>query len=463
MRTMTRRVGVAIGLVAVMALPACGGGEGEGGGDQNAITVWTTDTLPDRVAATEAIIARFTQQTGIRVERVGVDEDQFNQLLTSAAAAGELPDVIGSIPLSSVNTLATNDLTNAEANQAVVDALGPGTWNQRALELTREGDRQLSVPSEAWSQLVYYRRDLFEAAGLPAPNTYDAILAAAQALDSEQVAGFVGATAPGDAFTQQTFEHVALANGCEMVDDAGEITIDSPQCVAAFDFYRRLITEYSVPGAQDVDTVRASYFAGQAAMAIWSTFLLDELAGLRNDAMPSCPECTGDPRFLAANTGIVAALQGPDGARPAQFGEVISWAITSEAAVEPSQQFVRFMMSDGYVDWLAFAPEGKFPARTGSSPGATDFVERWNTLPVGVDSKAPLDEIYPPDVLDALQAGPEEFSRWGFPQGQGDLIGASLGELPVPAAVAAVTSGTDAQGAARQAADALRAIQDTLR
>jgi multiple sugar transport system substrate-binding protein len=34
----------------------------------------------------------------------------------------------------------------------------------------------------------------------------------------------------------------------------------------------------------------------------------------------------------------------------------------------------------------------------------------------------------------------------------------------VPAAVAAVTSGgTDAQGAARQAADALRAIQDSLR
>ena len=26
-------------------------------------------------------------------------------------------------------------------------------------QLTREGDRQLSVPSEAWSQLLYYRRE----------------------------------------------------------------------------------------------------------------------------------------------------------------------------------------------------------------------------------------------------------------------------------------------------------------
>lgn len=464
MRTVTRRVGIAVGLVVAMAVSACGGGGGEGEGDANAITVWTTDTLPDRVAATQAIIDRFTQQTGIRVELVGVEEDQFNQTLTASAAAGDLPDVIGSIPLSSVNTLATNDLTNSDANRAVIDALGAGTWNQPALELTRDGDRQLSVPSEAWSQLLYYRRDLFDAAGLPAPTTYDAILNAARTLHSPQRAGFVGATAPGDAFTQQTFEHVALANGCEMVDNAGEITIDSPQCVAAFDFYRQLITDYSVQGAQDVDSVRSNYFAGGAAMAVWSTFLLDELAGLRDDAMPSCPECTADPRFLSSNTGIVAGLQGPDGTRPAQFGEVISWAITAEATVEPSQRFVQYMMSDGYVDWLAFAPEGKYPARTGSSPGATDFVDRWESLPIGVNRKAPMTEIYPQDVLDALQTGPDEFSRWGFPQGQGELIGASLGELPVPAAVAALTSGgTDAQGAARQAADALRAIQDTLR
>ncbi|TWF78151.1 multiple sugar transport system substrate-binding protein [Pseudonocardia hierapolitana] len=464
MRTVTRRVGIAVGLVAVMAVSACGGGGGEDGGDANAITVWTADTLPDRVAATQAIIDRFTQQTGIRVDLVGVEEDQFNQTLTAAAAAGDLPDVIGSIPLSSVRTLATNDLVNSEATAAVVEALGPETWNQTALQLTREGEEQLSVPTEAWSQLLYYRRDLFEAAGLQAPNTYDAILNAARTLHTPQVAGFVGATAPGDAFTQQTFEHIALANGCQMVDEAGEITIDSPQCVAAFEFYRQLISDYSVPGTQDVDTVRAAYFAGQSAMAIWSTFLLDELAGLRNDAKPSCPECVADPTFLARNTAIVTGLQGPDGTEPAQFGEVISWAITSDASAEPAQRFVQFMLSDGYVDWLAFAPEGKFPARTGSSPGATDFVDTWETLPVGVDTEGPLQQFYPQDVLDALATGPEDFTRWGITQGQGDLIGASLGELPVPAAVAAVTSGgTDAQGAAKQAADALRAIQDSLR
>ncbi|MCY7343448.1 MAG: extracellular solute-binding protein [Pseudonocardia sp.] len=452
---------VATGLAAALALSACASG---GGGDPSVITVWTGDTLPDRMAATQAIIDRFTARTGVRVELVGIDEDQFNQALTSAAAAGDLPDVIGTQPLASVRTLATNDLVDTEATAAVIEALGADTFDQRALELTRDGDAQLAIPSDAWSQLLYYRRDLFDAAGLPAPATYDGILAAARTLDSEAVAGFVGATAPGDAFTQQTFEHLALANGCQLVDDSGEITITSPECVGAFGFYRDLINGYSVPGAQDVDSVRATYFAGQAAMAIWSTYLLDELAGLRNDALPSCPECAADPTFLAKNTGIVTELRGPDGTGTAQFGEVTSWAIPVESSVDAAKQFVQFMMSDGYVEWLAIAPEGRFPARAGSAPSGTDYVDAWETLPVGVDTEAPLRDIYPPEVLEALSTGPEAFSRWGITQGQGDLIGASLGELPVPAAVSAVTSGgLEPAAAAEQAATALRAIQDSLR
>ncbi len=455
-------------LVAMMALAACGGGDDSGGGDggggeDNSIVVWTGDTIPVRVEQTQAIIDNFTADTGIEVELVGVEEDQFNQLLTSAAAAGELPDVIGSQPLAGIRTLSANGLLNTDAAAAVVEALGADTFSEKSLELTRDGDTQLAVPTDAWSQVLYYRTDLFEAAGLQAPETYDDILAAAQALDTPEVAGFLGATTPGDGFTQQTFEHLALANGCEMVDNEGEITIDSPECVASFEFYNDLITQYSVEGTQDVDTVRAGYFAGQAAMAIWSTFLLDELAGLRNDALPSCPQCVADPTFLATNTGLVATLQGPDGEEPAQFGEVSAWAITAEANAEPSQQFVEYMLSDGYVDWVAIAPEGKFPVRLGTEDSPTEYVDAWEDLPVGVDSKAPLSQFYPPEVIDILTSGADNLKRWGITQGQGDLIGASLGELPVPAAIGAMTSGQlTPQAAAEQAQQALQSIADTL-
>lgn len=468
MATLTRSLPAGVAILALLALAACGSdeptaGEENGDGDTDGpIVVWTGDTIPDRVTATRQITNAFTDETGIEVELVGVDEDQFNQLLTSAAAAGELPDVVGSQPLAAIRTLSANDLLNTDAAAAIIEELGADTFSEAALELTREGETQLAVPTDAWSQLLYYRSDLFDAAGLDAPETYDDIMAAAEALDSPDVAGFVGATTPGDAFTQQTFEHLALANGCDLVEESGEIAIASDQCVAAFEFYGELIGSYSVAGTQDVDTVRASYFAGQAAMAIWSTFLLDELAGLRNDALPSCPECTEDPAFLAQNTGVVAALAGPDG-EPAQFGEVSSWAITATAAAEPSQQFVEYMLTEGYVDWIAIAPEGKFPVRAGTADSPTEYVDAWQGLNVGVDTEAPLSDFYPQEVIDVLASGADSFSRWGITQGQGDLIGASLGELPVPQAIGALTSGgTDAQGAAEQAAEALQTIQDSL-
>jgi len=404
----------------------------------------------------------LTEESGVEVELVSVAEDQFSQLITSAAAAGDLPDVIGGISLPQVRTLSSNELVDPEAVGAVIDELDSATFSERALELVSDGDDLLAVPSESWTQMLFYRTDLFEAAGLDAPDSYDAILEAARTLDSPDLAGFVGATAPGDAFTEQTFEQIGLGNGCELVSEDGEVELDSGPCVDAFAFYGELTSDYSVPGAQDVDTTRATYFAGDAAMFIWSSFVLDELAGLREDAKPSCPECAADPAFLAANTGVVTSIAGPDSDTPAQFGEITSWTITAGGNTEDAQSFIEYMMSDGYEDWIAIAPEGKVPVRTGTPEEPTVFSDAWATLPAGVDTKAPLSDFYTPDVLEAVAAGPEDLARWGITQGQGDLLGALQGELPVATAVSEVSQGTDPATAAEQAAEAVRSIAESL-
>jgi multiple sugar transport system substrate-binding protein len=87
------------------------------------------------------------------------------------------------------------------------------------------------VPSDGWAQLLLYRKDWFDQAGLSAPKTYDDIEKAAAKMKTGDHSGITLATAPGDSFTQQTFEHLALANGCQLVDAAGAITLTSPNCV----------------------------------------------------------------------------------------------------------------------------------------------------------------------------------------------------------------------------------------
>ena len=451
----SRWTAAAAALLLAATAAGCTGDDGGGEGDAT-LTVWSLENLTDRVQATQKIVDGFTAATGIPVKLVATDENQFSSLITNAAAAGTLPDVVGALPLAAVAQMHTNELVDTAAAKAVVDQLGAGGFSPRALELTSQDGIQLAVPSDAWAQLLLYRKDLFQAAGLPAPDTYDAIRAAAQRLNSADVAGITLATVGNDAFTQQTFENLALGNDCQLVDAAQTVQLASPACVTTFQLYSDLVKNWSVPGAQDVDTTRATYFSGKAAMVVWSSFLLDELAGLRNDALPTCEQCGGDPQWLAKNTGVVTAVAGPGG-QPSQFGEITSWAITKDSPrSDAAKRFVAYMMNEGYSDWLAIAPEGKIPVRSG--------VADWGKLPAGVDSKKPLAEIYPADVLSALAKSPDTFQRWGFPQKQGALVGATLGELPVPKAINGLTSGElDPAGAAKRAAEDVETIQKSLK
>jgi multiple sugar transport system substrate-binding protein len=288
------------------------------------------------------------------------------------------------------------------------------------------------------------------------------IVDAAKALHAEGRAGIVAATGPADSFTQQTFEYLALANGCQVVDEAGTVLLTSPECVDTFRAYTDMITNGSVPGIQDADTTRAAYFAGQAAMIIWSSFLLDELAALRDDAMPVCDECEADPLFLADNSGVVTALSGASG-EPSQFGELVTFAIGADADQESARTFVEWMMSEGYVDWLALAPEGKVPTRLGTAEEPTAFADAWKALETGVDRRAALSDLYPPEVLDALATSAETMDRWGFRQGQGDIVGPLLVELPIPGALAeALDVGLTPEDAAAQAQADVEDIIDSM-
>src|SRR5690606_27402177 len=429
---------------------AGGGGEGGGGGP---ITFWTTENLDDRVVVQREIISNFTEATGIEVELNAVAEDDLPNLMIANAASGDLPDVVFH-GLEFAAGWAQEGLIDPDAATEVVEELGRDTFSAAALELATVDDQIVSVPGDGWGQLLVYRADLFEEAGLEPPDTYDRILAAAEALHDPQnnMSGITLATDPADVFTQQTFEALALANGCHMADDNREPALNSPECAEAIAFYATLVNDYSPGGAQTVDTTRATSFAGQAAMIVWSPFILDEMAGLRDDALPTCPECEEDPGFLAQNSGLVGAISGPSG-EPAQYGQVSYFGIGANADVPAAQEFVRYLLSDGYVDWLSMAPEGKFPMRAGTPDDPEAFVTQWQDLDAGVDRKAPLSEHYGQEVIDRLQEGVNNFERWGFGQGAGEQVTRLYETLVVPQTLNEVLQGgVDPQQAAEQLA-----------
>jgi multiple sugar transport system substrate-binding protein len=452
-----------VALLGVMILIAVGCGSGDGKqGNGTSLIFWTAEDNPDRVKATQAIVDRFQQQTNIKVKLVAISEDQLTSQVASASAAGTLPDVLAAASLGFVHSLAADRIIDPDAAAAVINTLGPETFSRRGLSLVEVNGKPVAVPSDSWTQLLVYRKDLFDQAGLTPPTTFAAIRTAAAKLTGGGVAGIVAATKAGDSFTQQTFEYLAVANNCQLVDRAGTITLASKPCVDTFSFYVDLIRTASVQGGQDATSTRAAYLAGKAAMIIWSSFLLDELAGLSSDARPTCPQCHRDPSFLADHSGIVTAITGPHGTQPSQFGEVTSFAITKDASKDAAK-LVEFMMNDGYLDWLALAPEGKVPVRTGTTDQPTKYTDAWTHLKTGVERSKPLSELYPAGVLKELATSPDTMNRWGFPQDQGRLVGAQLATLPIPKALAGALNGSlSTAAAAKQAQADLETIAQTI-
>lgn len=423
------------------------------------ITVWSTEDQPSRLEATQAIGDAWTAKSGIPVEIVPIAEDQFSSLVAASLAANTLPDVLF-LGVEFADTFAQEGVLNTQAATDVINALGADTFS--ALDLVADGSGgYFAVPSDGWGQLIVYRKDLFEAAGLAAPTTFATIEAAAAALNdpANNRYGIVAATDPSSTFTQQTYEAFALANGVKLTDAEGNVTLNTPEAVEALAFYTNLVSQYGPPGVVDVDNSRSTYFAGQAGMLVWSPFILDELAGLRDDVIPNCDECADDTAYLAKNSGLVPAFAGKEGMTPVQYGQVSLFGISTSADPEASD-LVTYMMSDGYLDWLAIAAEGKFPMRAGSTPGATDYIDGWRNLNIGVDRKAPISDFYGDDVIDALVNGATNFGRWGFTEGQGELVGGLYSELVFPTLIADIINGSlTAEEASAEAQTLVEEIQ----
>lgn len=377
---------------------------------------WTTEEQPERLAKQEEMAAAFKEKTGIDVTVIPISEKDLGTRTTAAFAAGDLPDVIYHT-LQYALPWAEAGILDTDAASEVVAALDPESFASGALSMAAYEDGYASVPVDGWTQMVVYRKDLFDENGLAAPNSYEAILAAVEKLHNPpEMFGFVAATKVDESFMSQVLEHVLLSNGVSPVDGGGFKALDQKKTIEALDFYKA-IAKASPPGDLYWKQSRELYFAGKAAMIIWSPFILDELAGLRDSAPPTI---TSDPTSseLASKTGIVTTLSGPSNPDGAAWGDIRYLGITNDADTEAAMDFVRYSMDDGYLATLSIAPEGKFPVRRGDSKDAEKFTKGWSKLPVGVDRKAALTDLYDAATIERIVGGLDTASRWGVKEGQ---------------------------------------------
>ncbi|MEO9865460.1 MAG: extracellular solute-binding protein [Yoonia sp.] len=387
-----------------------------GAASADTIRVWTMEVQPERMEIQQQMADAFEASTGHVVELIPVEESDIQTRATAAFAAGDLPDVLNHT-VQHLLPYAEAGLLDTAAADEVVNDLGVDTFAAGPIRMASSDGEIVSVPTDGWTQMVVYRNDLFEEAGLAAPTSYDAIRAGLEALHNPpEMYGFVAATKIDEGYMMQLIEHLSLATGYTPVNADGSVNEDTTNLKQLLEMYQELVAA-SPEGDLYWSQSRELYLDGKAAMIIWSPSILDELGGLRDSAPVTIND---DPttKELAGNTGFATMVSGPGNADGAAWSDVRYMGITADANTEVAQEFVKFLLSDGYGDWLSQAPEGKFPVRTGPEAGSSEYEATWAGLDVGVDRKAPLGDIYPQQVIDDIVAGLSVGDRWGVESGQ---------------------------------------------
>lgn len=345
----------AAGILAVGTLAACApggdagsGGESEGGGTVRvtlANHVWT-DIIKSK-------IPEFEKETGIKVELTQLGEDQLSDQYNVKLNAGtdEL-DVMMYRPLQEGKLFAQNgymaDLTDLVKEDADWDW---SDFQSGPVETTTYEGAVVGVPLITESQVLYYRTDLLEAAGLEVPTTLDELAAAAKTISEANpgVAGFVARTARSAAVTQ--FSSFLYSFGGDFMDD-GKASVDTPEAVEAYEYYGGLLNQY---GPANVSTdmswpeAAAIFAQGQAAFYTDASSLYQNLALEENST-------------VFDKLGYAAFPAGPAGSKPYA---IPSWGLAiNEGSSNQANAWAFIKWATSFDSVLAVQEEGVPGART---------------------------------------------------------------------------------------------------
>ncbi|MBN1218683.1 MAG: extracellular solute-binding protein [Anaerolineae bacterium] len=362
------------------------------------VEFWTTDNEEERVKVYEEVAARYmAQNPNVEVKIVPIQEAGVSQRIAVAVAANRMPDIVR-MGIERVAAFSADGILDESAATAVINSIGVDDFREGPLKMVTNPTtgQYAAVPFDGWIQAMWYRKDLFDKLGLAAPTNWDAISAANCGVVGQDnfLYGVTLGTDPGQNYGHQVFEQVAMSNNAWPFDEDGNVTMNTPEMIAALEFYTSL-QDCATPGPQYWRGAREAYEYDQSAMLFYSTYIMDDLvdgSGLESGGNVQLP--TPD---LAQRTGFAPMMAGPNGS--ASYGQLVTLGIM-KGADPAAQDVIKFFLTDGYQEVLALAPFGKVPVLKSAVDGWKGSSEYFAN--------------YSPETLDQIANGYDTMQRWLF-------------------------------------------------
>jgi ABC-type glycerol-3-phosphate transport system substrate-binding protein len=345
-------------------------------------TVYPHDRRPELTIATvnnadmilmQQLSSEFEKQNGVKLHWVVLGENILRQRLTIDISTGS--NTFDVITIGSYEA----PLWGERGWLVPLDDLGADYGYDDIFDVIRQGlsyqGRMYAAPFYAESSFTYYRKDLFQKAGLemPAQPSYEQIRQFARRLHDPQH-GVYGVCLRGEPGWGQNVGYlttVVNTFGGRWVDLDWKPQLTSPAWVEAVSFYVDLLSHYGPPGAiaDGYNENRALFANGNCAMWVDAT----SAAGYFLDPSQS---------RVATTTGFAKA---PIAKVPNGAAWVWSWGLaipTSSKRAAVAKQFIKWATSRQYIamvgkrfGWLQIPPGSRkstyeIPAYLAAAPFA---------------------------------------------------------------------------------------------
>ena len=283
---------VSIVIVAIMIVTGCssgnnssgagneqsGGGNNSGADNKKVSITLATVNNPDMVIM-EKLAPKFKEETGIEVRFTVLPENELRNKVTADVGMGA-----GSFDIV---TLGTYEVPFWGNNQWL-EPLNPYFDNMNAEE-SEEYDKDdliqpvinalsydgtvYGLPFYAESTMMFYRKDLFEAAGLTMPEkpTWDEIYDLAVQLHNpdEGIYGICMRGLPGWGQNMFIFTQMLHTFGGKWFDMDWNPQFDSPKMRETFEFYKKLLTDAGEPSPHTVGYTECLTLMSSGKAAMW--------------------------------------------------------------------------------------------------------------------------------------------------------------------------------------------------
>ncbi|MGX9117044.1 ABC transporter substrate-binding protein [Mesorhizobium sp. BHbsci] len=221
-------------------------------------------------------IAEFEELTGIKVNAEATPEQQQRQKTVIELSSGKpsfdvvhLSYHVQKRQFEKGGWLA--DISGYLADPTLTDpGLVESDFAEAGMLFAKDSQGVLrSLPFSVDYWIVYWNKELFEAKGLKYPETFDQLVAAAEALTdpSTNTFGFVARGLKN----ANTPVWTSLMLGYDMtpLDDKGKLRTETPEAIEAAALYQRLMTKSAPPGVTGFNWAEAQSAFLQGKIGMW--------------------------------------------------------------------------------------------------------------------------------------------------------------------------------------------------